>query len=89
MIHDAFGSLLTSLQRRDPILGDLRYGAGTPLPGKQIALLAHHLSVMHPTQGTRLNLICPLPQSWPWSADDAALGARPPWEWRMLKGPHE
>jgi len=72
-----------------PILGDLRYGADQPLPGKQIALLARHLSVAHPTLGTRLTLISPIPQSWPWPADDTAVGVRPPWDWRMLKGPHE
>ena len=37
-----------------PMLGDLRYGAETPLPDRQIALLAHSLSVDHPTRDDRL-----------------------------------
>jgi len=67
-----------------PILGDLRYGAGKPLPGREIALLARSLSVDHPTRKTRLNLICPIPQKWPWPEADLYEGDRPPWDWRMM-----
>ena len=67
-----------------PILGDLRYGAGKPLPGKQVALLARSLSVEHPTRKTRLDLICPIPQKWPWAERDPSKSRRPPWDWRDL-----
>jgi 23S rRNA pseudouridine1911/1915/1917 synthase len=67
-----------------PILGDLRYGAGKPLPDRQIALLARGLSVAHPTRKTRLDLICPIPQKWPWPEADPAQGERPPWDWRLM-----
>lgn len=67
-----------------PILGDLRYGAGKPLPGKEIALLARSLSVDHPTRKTRLDLICPIPQKWPWPDAYINQGERPPWEWRRM-----
>ena len=72
-----------------PILGDLRYGAEKPLPEKQIALLARHLSVDHPTRGERLTLTCPIPQSWPWPEAEATDDARPPWDWRALEWKHE
>jgi 23S rRNA pseudouridine1911/1915/1917 synthase len=69
-----------------PILGDLRYGAGKPLPGKQVALLARSLSVEHPTRKTRLDLVCPIPQKWPWPEADEAQSERPPWYWQMMDG---
>ena len=72
-----------------PILGDLRYGFKAPLPQKQIALLARHLSVDHPTRGTRLHLTCPIPQAWPWPGGNAQDNERPPWDWRMFDGHHE
>ncbi|GAB6904300.1 Pseudouridine synthase [Desulfosarcina cetonica] len=67
-----------------PLLGDLRYGAGEPLPGRQIALLAHVLCVDHPTRDERLVFTCPIPCGWPWP--DAALceADRPPWDWRAF-----
>lgn len=71
------------------ILGDLRYGAPGPLPGRQIALLARHLSVDHPTRGMRLHLTCPIPRSWPWPEVATADGDRPPWDWRRLDWPNE
>ena len=67
-----------------PIFGDLRYGAGTPLPGHPIALLAHRLSVDHPTRGNRLRFACPIPQHWPWSNLEIPDGQRPPWDWRAF-----
>ncbi len=68
-----------------PILGDLRYGAGTALPHRQIALLAHHVAVDHPTRAERIALTCPPPNGWPWP-DDRSGGAdiRPPWDWRAF-----
>ena len=60
-----------------PILGDLRYGAETPLPERQVALLAHQLTVKHPTRGDRLLLSCPIPQHWPWP-DIGRPGSQPP-----------
>jgi len=67
-----------------PIVGDLRYGAAKPLPGMQIALLARHLSVDHPTQRNRVELTCPIPQGWPWQAAEGSAAKRPPWDWREL-----
>lgn len=67
-----------------PIVGDLRYGAGQPLPGREIALLAHVLSVDHPTRDERLILTCPIPRNWPWSAVQTAQRLRPPWNWRAF-----
>ena len=65
-----------------PILGDLRYGAAEPLVQKQIALLARHLSVDHPTRGSRLHLTCPLPLGWPWPDSKTIDNDAPPWDWR-------
>jgi 23S rRNA pseudouridine1911/1915/1917 synthase len=67
-----------------PILGDLRYGAHRPLPGRQIALLAHRLSVDHPTRGERLALTSPIPQLWPWPDAEISDSQRPPWDWRAF-----
>jgi 23S rRNA pseudouridine1911/1915/1917 synthase len=49
-----------------PIVGDVRYGAGSPLKDRQIALLAREIVVIHPTLNTALRLVCPLPVGWPW-----------------------
>ena len=67
-----------------PILGDLRYGAETPLPERQIALLAHHLMVEHPTRGDRLLFSSPIPQQWPWPDIGLSGGQGPPWDWRAF-----
>ena len=67
-----------------PILGDLRYGAGPPLPSRQIALLAHTLTVDHPTRGERLQIACPIPQDWPWLDAATPTDQRPPWDWRAF-----
>lgn len=71
-------------QMSHPILGDLRYGADRPLPGRQIALLAQVLSVDHPTRNERLVLNCPIPQLWPWPDTDIVDSQRPPWDWRAF-----
>jgi len=67
-----------------PILGDLRYGAETPLPDRQIALLAHQLMVEHPTRGDRLLLSSPIPHQWPWSDIGLSGSQAPPWNWRTF-----
>ncbi|MGA6927437.1 MAG: RNA pseudouridine synthase [Desulfosarcina sp.] len=67
-----------------PVLGDLRYGAREPLPGRQIALLARSLSVDHPTRMNRLVLSSPIPQQWPWSEATRSDHDRPPWDWRAF-----
>lgn len=64
-----------------PILGDLRYGAASALPGRALALLAHTLTVTHPTRQHPLVINCPIPQDWPWDAGSAAQ-MPPPWNWR-------
>lgn len=50
------------------IVGDVRYGAVSPLKDRQLALLAREITVMHPTLKTPLRLTCPLPAGWPWPA---------------------
>lgn len=49
-----------------PVLGDLRYGAGEPLPDKCIALLAYRLALTHPTTKERLVFVAPDVAGWPW-----------------------
>jgi 23S rRNA pseudouridine1911/1915/1917 synthase len=49
-----------------PIVGDCRYGAATPLSGRQIALFARQLTIAHPTRQDPLTLRAPLPAGWPW-----------------------
>jgi len=50
------------------VVGDVRYGAVSPLKDRQIALLAREIIVTHPTLKTPLRLVCPLPAGWPWPA---------------------
>ena len=64
-----------------PLIGDLRYGAETPLPGRQIALLAHSLSVDHPTRDDRIILTSPIPLQWPWPDDKLPDSQHAPWDW--------
>ena len=64
-----------------PLIGDLRYGAETPLPERQIALLAHSLSVDHPTRDDRLIFASPIPLQWPWPDDELSDSQRAPWDW--------
>lgn len=59
-----------------PILGDLRYGATSPLPHGCIALLAHRLCFFHPTRQEELCFETPMPEGWPWPANEAP--AAPP-----------
>ena len=64
-----------------PILGDLRYGAPTALPARTVALLAHRLTVDHPTRRERLALNSPIPRGWPWSSEATPQTVTPPWSW--------
>ena len=57
------------------IVGDVRYGAGSPLKDRQIALLAREIVVMHPTLKTTLRLVCPLPAGWLWPAEPEEVSA--------------
>jgi 23S rRNA pseudouridine1911/1915/1917 synthase len=67
-----------------PILGDLRYGAVKPIPGRHIALLAHVLSVNHPVRGDRLVLTSPMPEGWPWPDVKKPAHGRSPWDWHVF-----
>jgi 23S rRNA pseudouridine1911/1915/1917 synthase len=49
----------------NPILGDLKYGALSPLPDRQIALYAKKLIVQHPISGDEIALESPPPPGWP------------------------
>lgn len=49
-----------------PILGDVRYGAPSPMPHGRIALLAQVLAFDHPTRRTRMRFSSPEPMGWPW-----------------------
>jgi 23S rRNA pseudouridine1911/1915/1917 synthase len=47
------------------ILGDLKYGAGEPLPDASIALHCRSMSFVHPVQQVVVNIEAPLPeQNW-------------------------
>jgi RluA family pseudouridine synthase len=48
-----------------PLVGDLRYGAGTTLDGRNLALHATALALDHPTRAVRLGWIAPPSDSWP------------------------
>ncbi|MEZ5978443.1 MAG: RluA family pseudouridine synthase [Planctomycetota bacterium] len=48
-----------------PLLGDLRHGAGEPLPDRSVALHAWKLALDHPTKKERTEWKCPPPRS-PW-----------------------
>lgn len=67
-----------------PILGDRRYGAAARRPDREIALLANHLEIDHPTRGQRLVLTCPPPDGWPWPDAQTRDCVRPPWDWRTF-----
>ena len=48
-----------------PLLGDLKYGAGEPLPDASIALHARRLVFPHPTTKTPVEVVCAPPDvSW-------------------------
>jgi 23S rRNA pseudouridine1911/1915/1917 synthase len=47
-----------------PLLGDLKYGAPDPLPGRNIALFARELELAHPVGGRRLRFVAEAPLRW-------------------------
>lgn len=49
----------------NPILGDIKYGALSPLPDRQIALYAQKLMVQHPVSGDDITFESPPPPGWP------------------------
>ncbi|VAX29657.1 RNA pseudouridylate synthase, group 1 [hydrothermal vent metagenome] len=49
----------------NPILGDVKYGARSPLPDRQIALYAQKLVVTHPISKDEITLESPPPPGWP------------------------
>jgi 23S rRNA pseudouridine1911/1915/1917 synthase len=49
-----------------PIVGDVKYGAPGPLPGRVIGLLARRLVVEHPISGEPVVLEAEPPPDWPW-----------------------
>ncbi|MFM7299354.1 MAG: RNA pseudouridine synthase, partial [Planctomycetota bacterium] len=51
-----------------PLLGDLKYGSGRPLPDKSVGLHAAELEVEHPTLRTPLVLRAPPTERDWWSA---------------------
>lgn len=62
-----------------PIVGDVRYGASSALPARQIALFARQIVLEHPTRPERLSLAVPLPLGWPWPGAEA--DESPLWNW--------
>jgi 23S rRNA pseudouridine1911/1915/1917 synthase len=50
-----------------PLLGDLKYGAGTPLPDRSIALHAQSLGFEHPTREQSLRFATPPPELEAWN----------------------
>lgn len=66
-----------------PILGDLRYGAPTPLARRQVALVASKLTLSHPITKEELSIASPLPKDWPWPPDEP-VSQGPPWDWSEL-----
>jgi 23S rRNA pseudouridine1911/1915/1917 synthase len=63
-----------------PLVGDIRYGARSPLASRQIALLAKELTIEHPTRKIPLRLVCPLPTDWPWQGPQTNI-LQPYWNW--------
>ena len=49
-----------------PLLGDVKYGAPEPLPGRRLGLHAWRLEVEHPVGGRPLTITAPTDGSWPW-----------------------
>lgn len=67
-----------------PLVGDFRYGAGTELDGRNLALHASALALDHPTRTTRMGWTMPPPASWPSTVRDRA--ARWLEEWDEIRG---
>ena len=56
-----------------PILGDVKYGAPYPLPGRQIALYAWKLVIQHPVSRKEIALESPPPPGWPFNRETLAI----------------
>lgn len=54
-------------RRGHPVIGDMKYGAKTPLPDKTIALHAWRLSLKHPVKDEMVVLSAPPPARSPWT----------------------
>lgn len=52
-----------------PIMGDLKYGAKTPLPDRSIALHARSLEFMHPITGEKVKIVAPYPKTPVWKGN--------------------
>ncbi|MEJ5364590.1 MAG: RNA pseudouridine synthase [Desulfosoma sp.] len=70
-----------------PIVGDVRYGASEALEHRAVALHSWIMRLQHPTRKDPLEIICPIPVSWPWpfqNPDETPLhhASRPLWHWR-------
>ncbi len=64
---------------RCPVVGDLRYGASGPLPGKHIALFSWRIVFEHPTRKITEVLTCPPPwDEYPWNEFRTQVDALPP-----------
>ncbi|MEM8714100.1 MAG: RluA family pseudouridine synthase, partial [Planctomycetota bacterium] len=48
-----------------PLVGDLKYGAPSPLPDRSIALHPRRLVVPHPTQDEPVDVTASRPRGWP------------------------
>ena len=55
-----------------PLLGDVKYGAPSPLSDKSVALHARSLELDHPTRSERLRFELDSPKGEPWRGFDAA-----------------
>jgi len=62
-----------------PIVGDVAYGASTPLAHGRIALLARRTEFEHPTQKKRMAFESPTPAGWPWPEEEGGALVRPLW----------
>jgi 23S rRNA pseudouridine1911/1915/1917 synthase len=62
-----------------PIVGDVRYGAPSPLPARQIALFARRIVLEHPTRREQLSVDVSLPVGWPWPGVET--DESPLWNW--------
>lgn len=67
-----------------PVVGDVRYGASTAMPKRQIALFARQLIIKHPTRAEEVSISCALPADWPWPGGATSRPA-PPWNWQELE----
>ena len=49
-----------------PVIGDIKYGGGKPLPGKTVALHALRIRVKHPVKDEIVTVEAVPPADWPW-----------------------